>query len=177
VGQTPNSSSTPYLTVADFLTLKDVRVVGELVRDDGTQLTAAQLATDPNLLNILAAASGEIESALMASERYSTVDLSAPNGNSQVFLKDVAAKLAMYELYARRGAPAPPELVVAGYEQAQDRLAKLATGERVLAFAEVEQAGLPDDNFLNAGDIQRISRFTDSCGRIFGLRNDSRRAH
>ena len=70
--------------------------------DDGTQATLTQMETNARLAAALMAASGQVESALLASKRYSVADLEALNGASVQYLKQLVADLAFYKLLTAR---------------------------------------------------------------------------
>jgi len=177
MGYTPNSSSVSYLTVDEFLEFKDKRAVGQLVNDDGDQLSPSQLQDDPNLTKILLAASGRVEASLFAADLYSAEDIASPNGASKAFIQDIVARLAMYMLYGRRDAPEPPATVVAGYQEAVDQLANLANGSLILAFAQTEAAGLVINEFLTAQQIINLNQVSFACRRGLGLPNSIRRVY
>ena len=170
---TPNSATTPYLTAAQFLQFQDANLVGQLVRDDGTVATTAQLtAPDPNLQAALQAASGELESAALQGQRYSVADLQSANGNSQVLIQRVVAALAMMYLWDRRDGPDPPANVVRKHEAATKFLEKLASGEAILSFLETEEAGLPEDIYFTEADLLKNRLITaGSFRQMFGNRN------
>ena len=69
---------TVYCTPAQLLQRYDARTIGQLVNDDGTSATVATLtssSTGSVLYSHLQSASGKIEAALLASERYQLADL------------------------------------------------------------------------------------------------------
>jgi hypothetical protein len=175
VPQTPNSSPVSYLSVDEFIILKDVRALGQLSNDQGLQEDQAQLELNARIEAVLMAASGEIEAHLMGAGRYNSSDLSTPNGASEQFLKLVCADLALYHLYTSRDGPEPPASVLASYDRSQEYLRQLGTGEMILAFAETEAAGTPEDYSLTMADFQHLNRFTDQCQRVLGIRSEERR--
>lgn len=172
---TPSSSDSSYITPAEFLKLKDWRTVAQLVMDDGTQTTEADLATNANLAAILMASSGEVESALVASSRYSAADLQQSNGVAKSYLQAIIADIAIWNLFSRRPAMLPPETVVEGKDRAWMRINKLQTGEGILPFTEVQEAGLPTSEFMSQADLKRLNLFSDNCRRSLGIRNQFRR--
>ena len=177
MGYSPNSNSTSYLSVEDFLKFHDKRAVGQLANDDGTQLSPSELASDPNLEIILMAASGQVESALFAAELYSAEDIASPNGNSKAFIQDIVARLAMYKLFQRRDAPEPPATVVAGYQEAVDQLQQLSSGNLILSFVQMEAAGLTINHFLTQQEIINLNQLTWNCRRGLGIPNALRRGY
>lgn len=175
MGQTPNSSTSSYITVDQFIMRHDYNAVAMLSVDDGSKPTQAELETNANLLQILMDASGMVEVALMTNERYSTVDLSAPNGVSQAYMQSIISDIAMYKLYCRRDAPGPPETVISNYNEALRKIDQLRTGDVVLSFAESQAAGIPTDEFMQIGDLFRDNLFSTACRRTLGIRNAFRR--
>lgn len=175
MSMTPNSSETSYITVEQFLNRKDWRTVAQLVMDDGSQAAKEDLPTNENLLTILMGSSGEIESYLVASGRYSAEDLQAANGISQRYLQDIVADIAMWNLFCRRDAPGPPETVTLKKEDAWKKLGQLASGETVLTFQQVVDASVPTNEYLNNQDLKNLNLFSDSCRRALGVRNAFRR--
>src|SRR5262252_221255 len=102
---TPNSSASPYLTADLFLLLRDIRSIAQWASDDPNDPLKNQpipvitdaLTLDPTtrlpktrqglvVAEKLAAASGMLESAVFRSQRYSTADLIALEGNSATYM-------------------------------------------------------------------------------------------
>lgn len=172
---TPNGSLTSYISNEEFLTRKDWRTVGQLVNDDGTQMSHANLLTSTVLQTILEESSGEVESALVASARYSAQDLQSTNGVSREYLKGIIADIAMWRLFGRRPAPGPPETATLLNEEAWKKIEKLSNGEVVLSFQQVQEAGVPTNEFMTTPELKELNLFSDSCGRSLGIRNSFRR--
>ena len=166
---TPISSATAYATPADMATRYDVRTTGDLVEDDGTQESSANLLTNAKLLALLADASGEVESACLVAGRYTPADLQALTGNSQQFLVGLVCAITAQRLYERRWLEGDD--VLPRYEWAQQYLKKLSTGENIFAFAEVAAAGLPKDQFMTDFDFQRLN-MVSGVTRFMGTRLD-----
>jgi hypothetical protein len=139
--KTFNGALTPYATPAVFLEMADVRLLGDLVRDDGTEATPTQLLTDPNLAIALSRASGLIESAALQGERYTIDDLqSFPDGsNAQALLQGMVCGLAIQYVRRRRGYEEPD---YAMYKDSREQLELLRDGHYIFPFVEVEEAGL-----------------------------------
>lgn len=165
---TPDSASAPYLSVADFLALRDYREVGPLATDDTTSPlpTPAQLATNAYVLTALSVASGELEAAVLRGDRYAVADLQALSGNSAAYLKSVVAAVAFQRLRERRGADVEP---LPDYTQALQFLGDLSDGQAVLAFAETQAAGLPMTSHLTLRDRRAIG-LVSTITRAFGHR-------
>lgn len=153
--QTPNSSASPYLTVDQFIGLKDVRALGQLALDNGQMATSAALQSNSRIDLVLGKASGEIESACFTGERYSANDLNGLTGVSQQLLQGLVADLAFYYLFKVRGASIP-EHVVQEFDKAMESVQKLRDGERIFSFEQTEAAGLPFNQFLTPLDYSRL---------------------
>lgn len=166
---TPNSSSNAYLTAADFLARKDLRSVAQFCSDDpNNPVPDGSVATNPNLLAALNAASGMLESAVLTSERYSVSDLQSLSGVSSEYMKSLLADIGMYLIMTRRPGPSPPETVVTSYEMALQALDALSRGERIFAFSETEQAGLPDTYQMTMSDQYRDNMWSVRNRRWLG---------
>lgn len=172
----PNSSPTPYITGADFVTLKDVRSIGQYASDDPNNPVAdADVPTNPVVLFFLAQASGMLESAVLTSQRYAVSDLQSLTGVSQNYMKSILADIAMYRIMTRRPGANPPETVVRSYEEAMQALQALANGEQIFAFEEAEAAGVPSVYSLNAVDLYKDNFTSVRFRRVWGNRLEMRR--
>jgi hypothetical protein len=168
MGLTPNSSSTSYLSAVTFLQLRDVLTTGDLTRDDGVQNTASELVTDPILALVLQVASGQVEAACVAGQRYMPADLQAlvaAGGNGAAYLWSIIADIAAFELAKRRWRFSGD--VAKSYERATKLLDSLRSGENVLPFLEAEKAGDADTTYFDPSDVNRLG-LVSSQTRIFG---------
>lgn len=170
---TLGSAASSYCTAAEFLKLYDVRTVGELVKDDGTAASAVDLAADANLSAALGLASGWVESACLAGERYAPADLTALAASATVggnFLRSLVADLAFGHLRQRRGFPADdhPPFVRAGLV-----LEQLRRGARIFPFVETREAGRPEVHRLTRDEILDRNQVSSNT-RIFGRRQRER---
>ena len=164
---TPDTGASPYCDAPTFLLFYDNRRVGQLVRDDDSQATAAELLVDPVLARCLAHASGELESACLVGGRYRPADLQALAGNGAALLASLVADLAYGKICRRRGLPAAEMPQV---EAAEAKLKALEAGEAALPFLEVEQAGLVAVAPYTPADLLALDRPTDRARRYFGGR-------
>lgn len=96
---------TNYATGDDFLQRYDARLIGDLVRDDGSQEPPESLPVNENLLAALDDAFGEIMTAIMVGDRYTLAQLdnSALNENALAFLRRLTCDLAFILIHQRRG--------------------------------------------------------------------------
>lgn len=131
-----------FASPTDFLQRYDARIVGDLVADDGTQVSPSGLTSDLNLQAALDDASGDIESACLVGERYTPDDLAALTDNSLSLLKRICCDVAMAFLLRRRPSN-DPDNDAARLELAEKILDRLRTGEQVFYRGDgVDQAGV-----------------------------------
>lgn len=172
----PNSSQSAYLTGEDFIAYKDMRSIAQYASDDpDNPVPDDQVATNPVVLKILMQASGMLESAVLSSQRYAVSDLQALTGASQEYMKSILADISMYKLVIRRPGANPPETTVTAYEEAMQALQALANGDRIFAFAEVEEAGLPTTYSITPSDLYRANMASVRFRRVFGNRLELRK--
>lgn len=176
----PNSSTTSYLSASDFLARKDYRSVAQYCSDDPAAPLSdsdggAQVSASPNLLAAINSACGMLESAALSSRRYSVADLQALDGMSLEYMKMILSNIAMYLIMTRRPGPNPPDTVVAAYEEAMKLLDALSNGERIFAFAEAEEAGLPEVYQMTTADLYRNNVPSVRYGRAWGMRLERRK--
>jgi hypothetical protein len=170
---TPNGSLTSYLTPTEYLKRCDVRTVAKLCSDTDVPVDPSSLASDVNLAAALLDASGTLESALLAGDRYTTADLSALTGASQGTLFRVLAILTTEYLYRRR--PNRDREPGADYQDAQTFLAALADGKRVFALQEVGDAGVGLTDYVETNqDIATRNLPSYQIRRAFGTRGNRR---
>lgn len=167
---TPLSSSDSYCTVTEFLERADARTVGDLVSDSGARVSASSLTANANVLTAIADASGMLESACVAGERYTPADLLALTGVSASFLRMLVSDLALGRLILRR--PQKDTPLPASYQLALDWLEKLRRGERVFGFQETADAGVYENNFIRETDLQEANLATYQSQRLFGYRGN-----
>ena len=166
---TPDSGALPYATPAQMLVFCDARRLGMLVRDDNTQSTPSQLLADPNLVQFLATASGEVETAALAGSRYKATDLAAlqlAGGNGAAMLARLVARLAYGIIDERRNPGSDPHpATVAALKQLDD----LRSGMAIFPFAEAAAAGLVVTSVLNDQDRLTDNLVTENA-RVWGVR-------
>lgn len=128
-----------FATPENLISRYDVRKLGQLVRDDNTQATAAELLSDSVLSDALEDATAQIRSAATINDKYTEDDLSDLAAGGDPFLIRLTCNLAMGYLLNRRtmGVEAlPPEI-----EQANEWLAALRFGSRIFNIAKVRRFG------------------------------------
>ena len=162
-----------YITAAQFLKAYDTRRVRDLLSDSGTPVAANDVATDPNLLQILAEASEEVAAAALVSKRYTTAQLTAmaASSTSGFLLRRLTADLAFSLLVARRGQGAADiERLCPRHREAQRQLEQLRLGVALFPLIDDThaEAGLPDTVNVDAlTNPDRIDKLTAKASRLF----------
>lgn len=155
-----------YATPAEMQRRFDWRIIGDLVADDANQVSASDQLTNNVLLDMLADASGEIESALIVGNRYSTADLEGLTGNSANTLVRLTCELAYLNLTTRRG-----EKYVEDNEplrkSVMDRLERLRKGENVLNLQPQKDASLVHVTGPTTLGIEQLNLMRDRVGTSF----------
>jgi hypothetical protein len=118
--------------------------------------------------------SGKFESATMRSSRYNLEDIQALSGVAYNGVVKILSDLAMMEVVTRRPGPAPPDVVVNAYNEAQKFLTDLADGIAILSFAETQQAGQPRVYFMTPQDYIEDRYITSIWPRAWGVREKDR---
>jgi phage gp36-like protein len=167
-----------YATPAQMLNRYDDRRLGDLVRDDNTRATSAQLITGADaaiLQSMLDDGAGEIDTACLIGGRYTVADLqglvtsfttgsSDPAFHSACVLIRINCDLAYGYLMERRGYnDAELRTQAPLYAKALDMIDKLRWGERLFAIPSTLAV---DDVYVDqlSSQITLISANT----RIFG---------
>lgn len=117
----------------------DVRLVGQLVRDDQTEEPASSLAANANLLAVLTDAGSEIEAALFVGNRYTPAQLTTLSDSAKSFLRRLNCDLALLYLKRRRGR-FDPEKDGAFLKEVNQKLESLRKGDNLLMQASDVQA-------------------------------------
>jgi hypothetical protein len=127
---------------ADLIKRYDVRTLGDLVNDDGTQATPAELLSHDVVLTAIETAIGEMYASCLRGNRYTTTDLENLTGPSLAYAKHLVCKIAFWLIYERR-----PLYDIDQYEiakqAARGALDQLKRGETIFDVAAVESAGQP----------------------------------
>lgn len=154
----------------------DARSVAQMLSDDDTPVAAGDLATNETLQALLAEASGEIESAACAGQRYviddNRNDLASLTGNSAEHLAGMVAHLTAYLLWCRRpnfvtpGGP-PPKA-----QEAKDFLERLRLGERVYGILEAHRSANLQAQLQTPAEVETRNGVEVQADRFFGTRVD-----
>ena len=94
------------------------------------------------------------------------------SGVGRQTLVKLTVELAFWSMWSRRH---PDKQMTPSALWAFDMLDKLQQGSRIFGFAEVQDAGLPTDDFLNFADLNKRGEISDQAGRYFGRRSKVRR--
>ena len=168
--KTVSTSSSSYMSVAEFLKRADHRTVGDLVSDTGQRVSSSNLPNNTNLLACLLDACGMVESAATVGKRYTPDDLAALTGASRGHLFRLITRLTMLMLFERRPDRElrMPEIV----QSALDDLDALARGIRIFGFIENQEAGYLDHEKEVAADVTDRNGTVVIAGRFFGTRTN-----
>jgi hypothetical protein len=169
----PLSGAASYCSAARFVRFFDVRTLGDLLSDDGTRLTPAQVLASDELDEILKCASGKVECAAQVAERYRPADLEAllaDDGNMASFLAWVVAGLAVEMVFQRR--PDVDMKVPSQAAEANEILNALAHGERIFGFTETMDAGHMDHEVETPRVVEDRNLPTYQARSLFGTRSN-----
>ena len=127
-----------YASPSQMLERYDSRILGQLLEDDGTIVSAANAKNHPRLIAALEDATGQIRSAATVGDKYTNEQLEQLSRDEDPFLVRMACGLALGFLYARRQSTdqLPDEVI-----RFEEWLATLRFGERIFPIAEVKEAG------------------------------------
>jgi hypothetical protein len=164
---TPISSATAYCSPAQLMTFYDARQIGDLLQDKDRRVPEPLLTSDPNVLNALNWASGELESACIVGNKYKIADLQALTGMSAANLQGLVADLAFWKLRCRRY---PDASMTDAAKWAFEKLERLRKGEAIFGLQDQASAGDPDTLFMQQADYDTLGLTTDQASRFFGLR-------
>ena len=165
------SGTTPYCTPAQAVQCYDVRSLGDFLSDTGTRLVPGDVLASPTLVKVLKEASGMVETAALAGNRYTAADLAALAGtNAGELLSRIVADLAIGLIIRRR--PHLDKAVPPQYGEALEWLKQLRSGEKIFGFQEAMDAGNAQDRVEVAADVERRNLSTMQANRLFGDRSD-----
>lgn len=180
--QTPLSASTPYCTVSQLILHHDWQQVADRARDGDTDRPAkadlSNTGTDAGLIvaAALLAATGDLESACLVGKRYTPSDLAGLTGASAARLQEIVAHLAFWKLSQRRLSSSADPKTTPGASQALEELDRLRDGQRIFAFTESAEAGLPETIDPEPDSESRLNGVVHKARRLFGHRSrDDRR--
>lgn len=177
------SSGSAYAVSTDLTDLRSWVAIADLLEDPATSTatptrTATRAAVEghPLVTRALKWASGEIESAVTAGNRYVPDDLVGLAASSTVgkeIIIGLVCDLAFWWLTKRRKTGAKIE-EIAGVFDAFEKLDRLKRGDAIFPFTDTQKAGLPELSPLDAAGnvIADAMPITVSAYRMFGQRGN-----
>ncbi len=182
MAQTPLTSQTPYGTVAFLTAICDVRTLGDYLGDEGVRLspedvllsgspTGGPFDTPGVLWLLMLAATGDIESAALVSDRYTPTDFQtilANGGAAAAKLQEMWGGLTLQRVFERRPSKAPPELPTV--VRANVWLEALLNGTRIFGTQESSDAGLPETTIDQESDVWARNLTATVMRGFFGRR-------
>lgn len=176
------SSTTPWITVAEFVKRADPRTIADIVGDsnkrlytkpDGT-IDLTLLAADVNLLAALASASGQFEADVFVGARYSPDDLTkifTTTCNAQAFMWQIIANIAKCHVEERRMGMDPNWTMPDWYKETKEILLRIREGDAIFGFQEHADAGLPKSQFMTPEQWNDVNTTVTQARAMFGRRN------
>lgn len=138
----------------DMIARYDSTVLGHLCADDGTPISEANLPANTKMTTALATATGRIDAALMAGDRYTAADLDGLTAESLAFLVDITCAVAFWLLWRRRPHTAQNDNQrKLSQEEAEQYLELLRTGVEVFTVSDNVAAGKPDIETISRVDL------------------------
>lgn len=157
---------TAYATPSDMLIHADARDIGDLVADDGQQVSAVDLLTNPILLEFLTRSSGDVESALVVGNRYSVDQLENLTGNSKAKLVDLVCDLTVIRLLKRRPGKDLEQLKLMS-EMADVKLDRLRKGENIFDLTAIRNASVVSVDGPTTLEFQDLNLVRDRIGNRY----------
>lgn len=157
-------------TVADLLLRYDANDIGDLVSDVGGQVSPTDLLTNDVALAAIEDAKGDVDSALVAGNRYAASDLTALTGNSLAKLKNLECGRAVYYLLRRRINVANSEQVDLFDKWTREQLERLRKGENVFDLTEQKDAGVIDHTTQTIQSVDRMRLLRDQTRNYYPQR-------
>jgi phage gp36-like protein len=162
-----------YATVTDLRAYYDLRLVAELVSDQGVETSVAALATDPALLELFRGASGRVEAACQVGQKYTRADLTtlAADASNGSVLRATVCHLVMASLMGRRVAGEEQlKAALPGYADALFVLKELQNGTLVFNIDATLEATVPETTEPAVNDMNRPTNWNPMFGS-WGWRN------
>lgn len=145
-----------FATGADFCQRFDVSLFGDLVLDNGEQVSPSELATHANLLAAVADADAVVRSNLFTGARYTEDDLANLSTTAASVLRRLVCDAAMIYLKRRRGT-FNTERDGAFLKEVGEAMAGLRKGETVL-LGSVDDKAPAAVLELNVPDLIRVQQ-------------------
>jgi hypothetical protein len=167
-----------FLTSAQFIKNFDTRRVQQLLSDTGTPVAAGDLATNTNLLELLAEATELVLSSVQVRNQYTEAELQAlaDSATKGFLLRRLVSDLAFGLLVSRRGSSAADlDRLAPNWKTAQVQLARLAAGE--LIFPRLADADIGGSDHLLAGTPRCTDLQTQTTTPISSWVREAARIH
>lgn len=156
-----------FATPAQFKERVDVRSLGDLAADDGTQVSSAGLLTDANIQAALDDASGDIESALRNAGRYTVADMAALANYTNKKLVRICVDLAVGYLVDRRLYGKTNETITRIMDRGRKDLTDLADGKLVLEIEGAIDAGTPSVTGPTSAQLDNLNLIARQAYRAY----------
>jgi hypothetical protein len=171
---TPTSAATALADGSDVLVFFDAQMVGDLLADDGTRVSAAAIPTDPTLAGLLLAAQGRLEASMLKGHRYDVADLQTLTDASLQYAKQIICYLAIGQAGITRRNLAG--ILAEPLSWAEKRLEELENGLEIFGLVEAQAAGVEGLTTRQPGDATNgRCRLVERANRYFGTTTSCRR--
>jgi len=155
----------PYANANDFLQRYDVRLIGDLVSDDGTRVNPGDLPNHTVVLAVLNDASATVDAAVYVGNRYTPDQLANLSDTAAAFVRRLVCDLALIYIKRRRGR-FDPEKDAALLREVNDTLAGLRDGKDLLLLTGQTEA--------SASTIELVRPELISVNRPRTIQNETR---
>lgn len=153
-----------FATAQDVVDRIDVRWLGDLILDDNTRGTEAQVLGSTRLAACLEDAAGIILAYALQGQRYSRTDLASLTDEGLALLVRLNVDMAATLLAEGRQVPqADIEKTIPGYGRSMGLLQQLQLGNVIFEVAAAARAGIPDIAYQTRG-----SNIACNARRLFG---------
>jgi len=156
-----------YATPTQFRERIDVRMLGDLAADDGTQVSSSGVLSDGNIQAALNDGSGDIEAALRMARRYTVAQMAALAANTNFKLVRINVDLAVGYLVDRRLYGKADETLKRIMDRGREELKALADGHLVLEVDDALDAGLPSVTGPTTAQLDNLNMISRTAGMRF----------
>lgn len=153
----------------DLIARYDARDVCDLASDTGSPVLLADLSANAKVAAARDDALGDVESALVAGQRYTVAQLEGLTGTALAHFKRLVCGRTMYYLLCRRPA-FDPDRLKAFDEWTETQLKRLRLGENVFNLDDQKDAGVIDHEFIEAADVSKIKLLRDRVQNTYPRR-------
>jgi phage gp36-like protein len=146
-----------YATGSDLAARYDIRIWGQLVSDDGLELSRFDMQSSPNVTTALEDASAEVDSYLRRAGIYQQTEIDALTGNALSELKRVTCAIAMALIVKRRPGSGLAEFAATTLEEYRQILKDFRDGLITFGLTAQEAASLPEVVGPTSIDLQNLN--------------------